>query len=207
MKHWIGCAVVAAAAGLGVAASAAAGEITLYETLDFAGLSIAVRQAAPDLERIGFNDRASSMVIRSGVWELCTDAYFQGRCERFGPGSYDTLGELIGKISSLREVAGSGPAYATPAHPGPGADRGGAPRIQLFETRNFGGRSITLTYNVSDFERIGFNARADAAIIRGGVWRLCTDARMRGDCRDFPPGRYNDLGPLGGKVSSARIVQ
>ena len=39
---------------------------------------------------------------------------------------------------------------------------------------------------------------------RGLQW--FPDARMQGNCRDFGPGRYNDLGPLGGKVSSAAIV-
>jgi hypothetical protein len=34
----------------------------------------------PDLARIGFNDRVSSMRISRGVWEFCEHAYFQGRC-------------------------------------------------------------------------------------------------------------------------------
>lgn len=57
-----------------------------------------------------------------------------------------------------------------------------------------------------NFENFGFNDRVDAAIVRRAVWRLCTDARMQGNCRDFGPGRYNDLGPLDGKVSSAAFV-
>jgi hypothetical protein len=65
---------------------------------------------------------------------------------------------------------------------------------------------ITLTASVSSLERVGFNDRADAAIVRGGVWRLCEHARQQGNCQTFPPGRYNDLGSLGGKVSSVAIV-
>jgi hypothetical protein len=60
---------------------------------------------------------------------------------------------------------------------------------------------------VSSLERVGFNDRADAAIVRGGVWRLCEHANLQGNCQDYPPGRYNDLGPLGGKVSSAAIIR
>jgi hypothetical protein len=195
---------LAAAASVLVATSVLAGEITLFENPAFGGRRIVLSAAVPNFDRGSFNDRASSMIIRSGYWEVCTDAYFQGRCSRFGPGQYRTLGGLSDSISSVREVAGSGPGGGGGGGAGGG---GGTPRIQLFDVRNFGGRSITLTGNTSDFERIGFNDRADAAIVRGGVWRLCTDARMRGNCRDFPPGRYNDLGPLGGKVSSAMIVR
>jgi hypothetical protein len=104
-----------------------------------------------------------------------------------------------GAISSVRDVAepGSGAAGRPPP---------GVPRIELFERRDFGGRSVTLTDGVSDFERIGFNDRADAAIVHGGVWRLCEHADFRGDCRSFGPGRHNDLGSLGGRVSSATLV-
>jgi hypothetical protein len=63
-----------------------------------------------------------------------------------------------------------------------------------------------LNKNAPNFENVGFNDRVDAAIVRRAVWRLCTDARMQGNCRDFGPGRYNDLGPLDGKVSSAAFV-
>jgi len=88
----------------------------------------------------------------------------------------------------------------------PGAGGNGSPRIEVFERREFGGRSITLNKNAPNFENVGFNDRVDAAIVRRAVWRLCTDARMQGNCRDFGPGRYNDLGPLDGKVSSAAFV-
>ena len=88
----------------------------------------------------------------------------------------------------------------------PGAGGNGSPSIEVFGRREFGGRSITLTKNAPNFENFGFNDRVDAAIVRRAVWRLCTDARMQGNCRDFGPGRYNDLGVLGGKVSSAAIV-
>ncbi len=196
---------LAVAASVLAVSSALAGEITLFENPAFGGRRIVLTTSVANFDRGSFNDRASSMIIASGYWEVCTDARFQGRCTRFGPGRYDSLGGLSDSISSVREVAG--PARGGGGGGGGGVGRGGGPRIQLFEVRNFGGRSITLTSNVSDLERRGFNDRADAAVVRGAVWRLCTDARMQGNCRDFPPGRYNDLGPLGGKVSSAMIVR
>jgi beta/gamma crystallin len=185
-----------------------AAEITLFEGQNFTGRSITLYREVGNFDRGSFNDRASSMIIRSGMWEVCTDAYFQGRCTRFGPGRYQALGSLSNSISSVRPAGGPGPGYGPGPGPGHGPGYGGGrPSIQLFSSRNFGGQSITLTTTVSDFERLGYNDRADAAIVRGTTWRLCTDARMRGHCRDFPPGRYNDLGRLGGKVSSAMMLR
>ncbi len=186
-------------------ATVIAGEITLFENPDFGGRRVTLRAAMPNFDPSGFNDRASSLVIREGYWELCTDAYFRGRCATFGPGEYRNLQpSFTNSISSAREVAGS-PAGRPPAAPPPIAG-GGAPRIELWERREFGGRSITLTSGAPDFEAIGFNDRADAAVIYGGVWRLCEHAGLGGKCQEYGPGRYNDLGYLGGKVSSAAIV-
>jgi len=181
------------------------GEITLFEHPDFGGRHMTVRGEVTNFDRTRFNDRAESIVVVDGFWEVCSDAYFRGECTRIGPGEYRQLGRVLrDSISSVREVGDRGrpTVYAQPTTP----ERGGAPRIELFEHREFGGRSIVLDRNNSDFERIGFNDRADAAVVYGGVWRLCTDAGMQGNCRDFGPGRYNDLGPLGGRVSSAAIV-
>ena len=46
----------------------------------------------------------SSIVIRSGRWEFCTDADYHGRCQTLGPGSYGNLVDmgLNDQISSLR---------------------------------------------------------------------------------------------------------
>jgi Beta/Gamma crystallin len=181
-----------------------AGEITLFEHPDFGGHRVTLRAAMPNFDPSGFNDRASSLIIRAGYWELCTDAYFRGRCATFGPGEYRNLQpSFTNSISSVREVSGSPPARPPAAPP---VAAGGAPRIELWERREFGGRSITLTSGAPDFERLGFNDRADAAVVYGGVWRLCEHAGLGGRCQEYGPGRYNDLGYLGGKVSSAAIV-
>jgi hypothetical protein len=205
----IGCHRLAAIA-LFTACSAAAGELTLYEHPDFGGRRITFRGTVSNLDPTGFNDRAASMVIREGYWEVCSDAYFHGRCESFGPGEYRSLQpSLTGTISSAREL--NGPPAGPPAGPPPARPPviiagDGTPRIELWERREFGGHSIVLTSGVPDFERIGFNDRADAAAVYGGVWRLCEHAGLGGSCQEYGPGRYNDLGYLGGKVSSAAIV-
>ena len=192
--------LILAAASLFTGA-AIAGEMTLFEYPDFGGRRVTVHGPVSNFDPTGFNDRATSMIIRDGYWEVCTNAYFRGRCARFGPGEYSSLApQLSDSISSVREVGDRGVG-------GVGAVGGGSsPRIELWERREYGGRSITLVSSTPDFEGIGFNDRADAAVVYGGVWRLCEHAEQRGQCRDFGPGRYNDLGYLGGKVSSAAPV-
>jgi hypothetical protein len=202
-------------AGLFAVSAALAAEITLYEAPNFGGRSITIRSTVANFDRGSFNDRASSVLIRSGLWEVCTDAYFRGQCTRLGPGQYRNLAPVLNNsISSVRPVAASGPGPSPGPGPipgpGPGSGAGGGggpPTIQLFERRGFGGRSITLTRNVADFAGIGFNDQANAAIVRAGVWRLCEHARMQGYCQEYPPGRYNDLGRLGGKLSSVAIIR
>ena len=121
---------VAAAAG-GAAAGPAA--IELYEHDDFAGRVFRANAATPNLQPEGFNDLASSLVIRSGRWALCSDAEYRGRCVALEPGSYRRLREqdMNDLISSLR------PIDAAPAAPGAGAAAPGAPVLEqgMFNTQ------------------------------------------------------------------------
>jgi len=63
-----------------------------------------------DFERFGFNDRASSVVVDGGRWEVCEDARFAGRCAILHRGSYDALTGmgLNDRASSARPVADHG---------------------------------------------------------------------------------------------------
>ena len=58
---------------------AAAQDILFFERPDFNGRRFAATQSVSNLADQGFNDRASSVVVRSGTWQLCSDAYFRGR--------------------------------------------------------------------------------------------------------------------------------
>jgi hypothetical protein len=158
-----------------------------------------LQRAAPDLERIGFNDTALSIIVRDGVWEACTDHYFRGRCVQLQPGEYRNLsGSLDNSISSLREVALT--SSTTP----PVIVASTEPLIVLYEHPGFGGRSVEVTSNM---ERLGRSyASPRAVVVHGGTWRLCSGELFRGECNDFPPGRYDDLGPLNGRVNSAELL-
>ncbi len=195
-----------------VSAGAMAGEITLFQNRDFRGTAATLQSPMLNLERNGFTT-ASSAVVRSGVWEVCTGANFQGNCVQLQPGEYRNVNALLDDdVASAREmtVTSAVPApvivATVPAPSAPVIISSDQPRLVLFERSGFGGRSLELTKTMGGLDRSGVYAGADAAIVYGGVWRLCTRQYFRGECADFPPGRYESLGSLTGRVSSAELV-
>lgn len=183
--------------GLGWTLQAAA-ELVFFENDDFNGRSFVVNQPADDFVNFGFNDRASSVRVRNGTWQVCSDANFRGQCATLTPGDYRSLAAfgLNDRISSARPVGGPVPEPA----PGP---RG---RITLFDFANFDGRGETVEADVYDLSSRRYNDRAHSAIVDAGTWQVCEHADFRGLCMTLPPGRYADLGALDGKVSSARLL-
>ncbi len=56
------------------AASQASAELVLHENDDFSGRNFRAYVQIVDLSTMNFNDRASSVVVRSGAWQLCSDS-------------------------------------------------------------------------------------------------------------------------------------
>ncbi len=185
-----------------VATSAWAGEVTVFSDRDFRGTPMTVRGPSPNLTQIGFSDTASSLVVRDGVWEVCTRPYFEGHCLQLQPGEYSSLGtRLDGRIASLREVTqtiGAAPPNA------PQIQSGTPAKITLYEHTGFGGRSVTLTGAVHDLDRVQFGDSIDSAVVYGGTWRLCDSAQSA--CIELAPGRYESLGVLNGRVAIADVL-
>jgi uncharacterized protein YcfJ len=99
-------------------AGVASAQVTLYGNEGMRGRSVTVNGTAPNLEGSGFNDRASSMVVQRGQWEVCEDSNFRGDCRIVRPGQYPSLAAigLGNEISSIRPLRGNPRyAYATPA--------------------------------------------------------------------------------------------
>jgi hypothetical protein len=95
-----------ATAGLALSTQAAA-DITFYEHEGFQGRNFASAKEVRDFGRIGFNDRASSVLITGGErWEVCENARFAGRCIVLRPGQYGSLAAmgLNDRVSSVRIV-------------------------------------------------------------------------------------------------------
>jgi hypothetical protein len=198
-------------ATLALAASAVfAGEITLYERPDFQGRRMTIRGTMPNLDRTDFNDRAESIAVRDGIWEVCSDAHFNGQCVRLQPGEYRNLrGSLDRSISSAREVGHA--AYVPPQAPvygGPATQGGGAPRAILYSGHGMSGRTFEIDRDVvRNLERVGFNDRASSLTVLNGYWIFCSDANFEGDCRTFGPGDYPNLpSGLERKISSGRRI-
>jgi uncharacterized protein YcfJ len=84
-----------------------------------------------------------------------------------------------------------------------------AAQVTLFENEGFGGRSITADQPIWNFDRLNFNDRASSAIVRGGWWQLCEDARFEGRCVTLRPGSYGSLAAMGlnDRVSSVRPAE
>jgi uncharacterized protein YcfJ len=85
-------------------ANQAAAEVTFYEREDFKGRSFNTEQQAENFKSVGFNDRASSVVVDRDWWQACEDAQFGGRCVFLRPGRYASLGDmgLNNSVSSVR---------------------------------------------------------------------------------------------------------
>ena len=99
--------MVAAGVAALLGAGHAAAQVTLYEGQGFRGRAVTVDRQMGNLDRIGFNDRASSVVVERGRWEVCEHARFEGTCVVLRRGSYDSLQQLgmTRNISSIRPVA------------------------------------------------------------------------------------------------------
>lgn len=186
-----------------------AGEITLFEDDNFRGRAVTLRETTDDLSRLGFNDKASSINVRSGTWDVCTDAGFRGNCKTLGPGEYRSLPGMNDAITSVRET-GRGNDYGRPGRDTDRGNGGGYGRgafLEVYSGAGQNGGSARLNRDVDDFVNIGFNDRTTSIAISNGYWQLCSDSNFQGTCRVFGPGRHDDLGRgLDGRVSSARMV-
>lgn len=80
------------------------GEVVLFEHDGFRGEARPIRGDQPDLARLGFNDRVSSMRISRGSWEFCEHAYYQGKCWRYDYDMASLPKKQNDRYSSVRRV-------------------------------------------------------------------------------------------------------
>ncbi|KCZ46185.1 beta/gamma crystallin-related protein [Hyphomonas pacifica] len=181
--------------------------IVLHADADFSGESIRLNGAEPDLSRFRFNDRVSSISLRSGAWEVCTDANFRGRCEVID-GNVARLNEyrLNDNISSVRPVSRRGDWRG---HPGDREDwqggRGARGGLVLFADSELRGPSIEIGEDVSDLNAYRFNDKASSFLVTRGTWQVCEHANYRGRC-EIISGGEGDLKPIrmNDNISSVR---
>jgi uncharacterized protein YcfJ len=87
-------------------AGAASAQVTLYGQEGMRGRAFTVGGPVENLQGTGFNDRASSMIVQRGEWEVCGDSFYRGDCRIVRPGQYPSLSALgMGnEISSIRPM-------------------------------------------------------------------------------------------------------
>ncbi len=196
--------LVLAAASLAMSGHAAA-QLTFYERNDYKGRSFTTEGDIQNFQRYGFNDRASSVVVkgsRADRWEVCEDRAFRGRCVVLRPGQYSSLAAmgLNKRVSSVRSVEREARAEPPPAPPPTGR------RIEFYEHEGFQGRSFTAERAVTDLRGSGFNDRASSMVVTGDGWVVCQNAGFDGPCVAPGPGRYPSLSAMGlnDRISSVR---
>lgn len=160
--------------------------LTVYTDADFRGVVTTFRHDEPDLDRIGLNDRISSLRVGPGErWEVCEDASYRGRCAVVDGEERDLLRvSWNDRISSLRRVdgqsvppgAGPAPPYVPPAVPGAGPQRGWS--VVLYDQPNYRGRAVNVRRAVPNISR-----RVRSVTIGRGVWEVCDRANYKGRCK------------------------
>ncbi len=109
---------LAAGAVLMLASAGAMAQARFFEHDNFRGRSVTLNQPQRDFSNLRFNDITSSVVIRGGSWEVCSDARFSGNCVVLRPGRYGSLRDvrLNDAISSARPVrrADAPPPWSQP---------------------------------------------------------------------------------------------
>lgn len=123
-----------AVTGLALAAQAMA-QVTFYEHEDFRGRSYSTTRQINNLNRFGFNDRASSAIVTAERWEVCEHPGFSGRCVVLRRGNYPSLGSmgLDDAVSSVRSVS---------RHVNVDEDRYGPPPVSIYDARRRNGERL-----------------------------------------------------------------
>ena len=195
---------VAFAAVVLAAAAQAGAEVTFYQDEDFQGRAFTSERRIANFDRLGFNDRASSVTVKGERWEVCEDARFTGRCVVLRPGQYPSLAAmgLNDGISSARSIARDERIDNRRYAPAPATAK-----ITFYENERFRGPSFSTDSQVNDFRRKGFNDRVSSLVVTGpDRWEACEDIRFNGRCVILRPGRYASLRETGldDRISSVR---
>jgi uncharacterized protein YcfJ len=182
-------------------------QITFYEGEGFRGRAFTTSKQQPDFGRTGFNDRASSVTVGSGRWEVCEDPGFRGRCVVLRQGSYDSLGRMgvNDRISSVRKVADRGPRGNEAPEPLPAAnyEYRRRPNERVYEAKVTSAHAVMgrpeqrCWVERSEVEQ-GRNGPSVAGGVIGGVIGGILGHQIG-------HGRGNDVATVGGVVAGAAI--
>ncbi len=190
-------------------AGQALAQVTFFENENFQGRSFTAQQQVRNLERTGFNESASSVIVggnRNARWQVCEDVRFGGHCMILQPGQYPSL-SAMGLNDSVLSVKPVGPNVRD-REPERMAPAPIASQVIFYEDEGFQGRTYTADKQVDDFRSSGFNDRSSSAVVLGQRWEVCENSRFNGRCMVLNPGRYPSLAAMGinDRISSVRAL-
>lgn len=165
----------------------------LFEHSNFQGRYLVLDGPVASLQNVGFNDRASSLQIRSGRWEVCSERGFNGTCRIFDASVSNF------KNSNFNDVVSSiRPANAVNQR---------KPSVILYQHAQFEGASLEVENAIPNLQNTNpnFNDIASSIKIERGRWEVCSDADFHGNCRviNASASSFDNLG-LNDQISSIR---
>jgi hypothetical protein len=204
---------------------AAAQQLVLFEHAGFRGQSRTINGDTPNFRDLGFNDRASSLRVLGGAWEVCEDADFGGRCQVVD-GDVPNLADngWNDRISSARparrlERREDGDRRDRGDRWGDRGDRrergderrGGRrmrSEITVYSAPGFRGESRSFDGFVENLQDARYNDRIASLRIGSGVWEGCEHANFRGRCVIFDGDEWDlSFRELGHRISSLRPIE
>ncbi len=146
--------------------------LILYDTGRFQGKTLSLTEATSDLIPLGFDKKASSIEVKSGVWTVYEAVNYGGFRLTLGVGKYDSkfISEKIGSnvISSARPA-----------------------EITLYAAANFKGKCLKLYDDTQSLISLGFNNIVSAIEVTFGEWSVYNQVDYQGARRDLNVGKYN----------------
>ncbi len=147
-------------------------EIVLWEHAKFTGKTVILKAATPEFLSLDFNDKASSIEVRSGVWTVCEDVNYGGRSLTLRKGRYDIdyLTKNLGNdmISSARPT-----------------------EVILYEHAHFSGRNMKLIDDTPDLTPMGFNDIVSSIEVMFGECTVFQHVSYQGNSLVLKMGRYD----------------
>lgn len=166
--------------------------IVFYERTGLRGRALPIESSTRSFGPFRFNDLARSVRVNSGVWRLCTDSNYGGRCE--------FLDNTVRDLSVLRLSGNISSVELTPYRQGPGSSD-----IALFNRSDYRGEFLGFDEAVQNLASYNFNDTAGSIMINRGTWLVCEDANYRGRCEVVDASLRNlDQSGLDNRISSLR---
>lgn len=176
------------------AADAHGASFSLYEHTNYGGKAVNIHSNVPDMSRLRFNDKASSMRIGGGgIASLYEHSNYKGLCMTVKGDVRNFSGTVLGhdRVSSM--ILG----------------RGCEVSVTLFEIPGYRGGAVQLRRDEPRLDRLRFNDRLSSLKSSGGRHALFEHYNYTGRCVEVR-GNVPDIRPAGlanRSVSSIRLNQ